>query len=317
MSHPARRVRRFDSPRGEDRGAPEYAQAQEPAEDRPDLNRPVTVRTQGRFSIARFTGLALLQLGALYLLLSLAFPQMWARQIAAGPLAFVIVFVAGHLFLSVFEWFFHRYVLHLVTARWLGHFAREHRKHHSLTAVRLRSTEDGSHRVILNEYPITQEVQNENAAFPFYAMAAFWAIFALPLLAVQWALPQWPILLGGFAAIAWSMMLYEILHAIEHWPYQWWRTATEHPRFGRFWRLVYGFHLMHHANVGCNESISGFFSLPLSDLAFGTYHQPRELLLEGRKATAEEFTVRPPLRAVRWLDRWARGREARIQRRAG
>jgi len=275
------------------------------------------VQTQQRFSIARYTCLALLQLAALFAVLHFAVPGLWASQVGTGPLRILLVFVAGHFFLSLFEWFFHRYVLHVVTASWLGHFAREHRKHHSLTAVRLRPTAEGSHRVILNEYPIVQEEQFENAAFPFYALAAFWAIFALPLVALQLALPHWPIILGGLAAITWSMMLYEILHAMDHWPYKWWRTAIEHPRFGGFWRLVYGFHLMHHANVGCNESISGFFSLPLSDLFFGTYHQPRELLLEGRKATAEEFTVQPPPRAVRWLDRWARGREARIQRRAG
>jgi hemolysin III len=74
---------------------------------------------------------------------------------------------------------------------------------------------------------------------------------------------------------------------------------------------------MHHANIGCNEAISGFFSLPVPDWCFGTYHQPKQLLLEGRRATAEEFKVRRPSRIVLWLDRWAKGREAKIQRRAG
>jgi hemolysin III len=74
---------------------------------------------------------------------------------------------------------------------------------------------------------------------------------------------------------------------------------------------------MHHANVACNESISGFFWLPVPDWCFGTYYQPKQLLLEGRKATAKEFTVPPPHEFVRKLDRWARGREARIQHRAG
>ena len=127
-------------------------------------------------------------------------------------------------------------------------------------------------------------------------------------------MPGLPVLLAGYAAIAWSMTLYEILHAIEHWSYEWWRNATEHPRFGAFWRRLYGFHLMHHANIGCNEAISGFFGLPVADWCFGTYHQPKQLLLEGRIATAKDFAVRPPHRFVRWLDRWARKREARILR---
>jgi hemolysin III len=73
---------------------------------------------------------------------------------------------------------------------------------------------------------------------------------------------------------------------------------------------------MHHANIGCNEAISGFFALPIPDWCFGTHHQPRELLLEGRMATAKDFAVREPRRFVRWLDRWARQRESTIVRRS-
>jgi hemolysin III len=273
--------------------------------------------THRRFSIARFTILVALQLALLFLVIHWAFPGLWSRQVAAGPLVIALVFVGFHLFLSFFEWYFHRYVLHFVTASPLAKFAREHRHHHSLTAVRLRPTAEGSHRVVLNEYPITQAEQYESSAFPFYALAAFWALFTPLLVGLQLLLPQLPVILGGYAAIAWSMMLYEILHAINHWPYEWWQKAVEHPRFGAFSRLLYGFHLMHHANIGCNEAISGFFSLPVPDWCFGTYHQPKQLLLEGRRATAEEFKVGAPPPLVRWLDRWARGRETKIQHRAG
>jgi hemolysin III len=273
--------------------------------------------THRRFSIVRFLLLAVLQVAVLFFGLHWAFPGFWRRELAAGPLAIVLVFVAFHLLLAFFEWFFHRYVLHFVTTPVLRKFAREHRHHHSLTAVRLRPTSEGSHRVILNEYPITQPEQFESSAFPFYALTAFWAVFTPLLVGLQLAWPRLPVVLGGLAAITWSMLLYEILHAINHWPYEWWQRAIEHPRFGAFWRPLYGFHLMHHANIGCNEAISGFFSLPVPDWCFGTYHQPKQLLLEGRRATAEEFKVRRPSRIVLWLDRWAKGREAKIQRRAG
>jgi hemolysin III len=274
-------------------------------------------RTRRRFSITRFTFLVSLQLAALFFGLHFAFPGLWRREIAAGGLAIALVFVSFHLFLSFFEWVFHRYVLHFITTSWLGNFAREHRHHHSLTAIRLRPTAEGSHRVVLNEYPITQQEQYESSAFPFYALTAFWALFTPLLVALHLAWPQLPIILGGYAAITWSMLLYEILHAIDHWPYEWWQRAIEHPRCGTFWRRLYGFHLMHHANIGCNEAISGFFALPVPDWCFGTHHQPERLLLEGRRATAQEFKVRPPYGLVRRLDRWARGREAEIQRRAG
>ena len=69
---------------------------------------------------------------------------------------------------------------------------------------------------------------------------------------------------------------------------------------------------MHHANISCNEAISGFFGLPLADWILGTYHQPKELLLEGRLATAKDFAVPAPPPLVRWLDGWARSRESGV-----
>jgi hemolysin III len=265
-----------------------------------------------RFSIARFAILVVLQLSLLFLLISLIFPRLWARQLAAGWPAFVLVFLGMHLFLSFFEWFFHRYVLHSITMWWLERFASGHRHHHSLTAIRLRPADERSDRFVLNEYPILVEEQYPDSDFPAYALGTFWLLFTPLLIVVQLIAPRWPIMLAGYAAITWSMSLYEILHAIDHWPYEWWKRATEHPRFGAFWRLLYGFHLMHHANVGCNEAISGFFGLPIPDWCFGTYHQPKELLLEGRLATARDFAIPRPRAIVRWVDRWARRRETDI-----
>ena len=274
-----------------------------------------TARKHQRFSIARFVVTSLAQLAILYYVVHLASPNLWRHQIEAGPLAIAAVFVGFHLFLSFFEWFFHRYVLHFITMSWLRKFAQEHRLHHSLTAIRLRPSSEGSGRFILNEYPITQEEQFESSAFPFWSLTVFWLLFTPLVVGLQLAWPRLPFLLGGYAAIAWSMGLYEILHAINHWPYEWGRRATENRTFGGFWKFVYGFHLMHHANVGCNEAISGFFWLPVPDWCFGTYHQPKELLLHGRKATAREFAIPAPHWYVRKLDRWARAREAKSQRR--
>jgi hemolysin III len=265
-----------------------------------------------RFSISWFS----IQVLAQYALLLVAFrfllPSVWARQVAAGWLAFLAVFLGMHLLVCFFEWAFHRYVLHSITSRWLMWFARGHRSHHSLTPIRLQPVAAGSDRFVLNRYPITEEAQYPDSAFPVYALVAFWALFTPVLVAIQLLLPSWPILLGGYTAITWSMCLYEILHAIEHQPYDWWKGATEHPRLGAMWRQLYGFHHMHHANISCNEAISGFFGLPIADWVLGTYHQPKELLLEGRVASAKDFAVPPPPRIVQWVDGWARKREAHI-----
>jgi hemolysin III len=72
---------------------------------------------------------------------------------------------------------------------------------------------------------------------------------------------------------------------------------------------------MHHANISCNEAISGFFGLPIADWVFRTYHQPRELLLEGRMATARDFAIGRPWPFVAWVDAWVRRRESAAMRR--
>lgn len=242
-------------------------------------------------------------------------PGIWAQQVGAGAGAIFLAFLGTHLFLCFFEWGFHRYVLHSVVASWLRRFARGHRNHHALTNIQLKSNDAGAGRIVLNRYPIVDDDQHEDSAFPVYALLAFWALFTPLLILAQKLLPGAPIYLGGYTAIAWSMVTYEVFHSIEHLPYPWWKRATEHHRFGGLWRRIYGFHHFHHANVGSNEGISGFFGLPLADWAFKTYHQPQDLLLHGRIATAKEFAVRPPWPFVASMDRWARAREAKILRR--
>jgi hemolysin III len=290
-----------------------------PARKRPDPIAtdpvpPPSERTQKKFSIFWFTLQTLGQYALLLIAIRFLLPALWARQVAAGWWVFLLTFLTQHLVVAFFEWGFHRYVLHSITAPWLVSFARAHRNHHGLTPIRLQPVAAGSNRYVLNRYPIVEEAQHVDAAFPFYALAGFWAFFTPALIGAQLLLPRVPVLLAGYTAITWSMCLYEILHAIEHQPYEWWKQATEHPRLGGFWRKLYGFHHMHHANISCNEAISGFFGLPIPDWVFGTYHQPKDLLLEGRLATAKDFAIPAPPAWVRRLDSWARKREAEIHR---
>ncbi len=270
-------------------------------------------QSQPPFSIARFSLAVALQFAALLLVMRFALPGLWARQMAAGPVALAGVFLAGHLVTCFFEWAFHRYLLHSVTIGWLRGLADAHRNHHSLTNIQLARDEAGPGRVVLNRYPIVDEDQHEDSAFPAWALVTFWLVFTPLIAGAQLALPHAPVAVGGYAAVTWAMASYEILHAVEHLPYAWWKRATEHPRFGWLWRRVYGFHHFHHANVGCNEAISGFFGLPVADWVLRTYHQPRELLLHGRIATAKEFAVRAPWAFVVSWDRWARRRESEMR----
>ncbi len=270
--------------------------------------------THKKFSIFWFSIQTVVQLTLLMLAIRTFLPQVWTAQLAGGVLPFVACFLGMHMVMCFFEWAFHRYVLHAMVSPILERFARGHRTHHGLTPIKLQAVSEGSDRYILNRYPIVEEDQYEDSAFPPYALAGFWLFFTPLLVGLQFAFPTLPVLVGGYSAIAVSMTLYEILHAIEHLPYEWWQKAIEHPTFGGMWTKLYGFHHFHHANINVNEAISGFFGLPVADWVFRTYHQPRELLLEGRVASAKDFAVKPPWGFVQAMDAWARKRESRIQR---
>ncbi len=283
--------------------------------DKEDLNTMATktVEIEERFSIVWFVVQLVVQFTLLLLGFRFLFPAIWARQLEAGWPSITLVFLGWHLFMCFFEWGFHRYVLHAVTTPALNWFARAHRNHHGLTPIKLRPMSEGSDRYVLNRYPITEEEQHPDSAFPPYALLAFWAFFTPALLLLQWIFPHVPVLLGGYTAITWSMFLYEVLHAIEHLSYDWWKHAIEHPVFGPMWTKLYGFHHMHHANIQCNEAISGFFGIPVADFVFRTYHQPRELLLDGRVASAKDFAVKPAPGWVKAIDQWVAKRESQYR----
>lgn len=273
-----------------------------------------------RFSIRRFLLLVAAQLFALFALFRFLCPSVWAQQVQAGVGPFILVFLSAHLFICFFEWGFHRYVLHSTIHPWLSRFSHSHRGHHGLTLIRLERHTGSADRYVLNRYPITEEEQFESAAFPVYALSLFWLLFTPLFIGLQVAMPQAPIMLGGYTAVAWSMIGYEVFHAVEHYPYEWWQRAVEAKpsasrwkKFqARWWTRLYSFHHFHHANILANEAISGFFGFPVADWAFHTFHLPTELLLEGRVATAKDFAVQKPWPFVRWLDEWARKREAKI-----
>jgi len=238
-------------------------------------------------------------------LLMLACPNLLARQLEKGWWPVVLISLAFHLFLSGFEYFFHRYVLHRVVFKWLKKFYRDHSLHHALTVIfRKKPNSNGSVLAkIVNHYPITEEKQYESSFFPYWGLAGFALFFSPLIMLLQWLLPHVPIILGSFAAMTFSYCLYELLHALEHVPYEtFWKKFVKNPRFGNLGRKAYGFHQFHHANIMCNMAISGFFGLPVFDWLFKTYKQPRELLFDGTLASEEDLSSPKPCWLIRWLD---------------
>jgi hemolysin III len=283
-------------------------------------------KIEPKFSVALFVVTVLITLAGLFGGLAFLAPGVWQSQLAASWGSLVAVFLAVHLFAALVEFVFHRYVLHAPLVPFLSYFYKQHTLHHALTRIDYQKSRDGRENiprlvegVAINRYPIMDEPQYEASYFPWYTLAVFALLGSFLFAPIQWLLPEAPVFLGGYLAIAWSLVLYELIHAMEHWPQAIWDRLIQQKRWGRFWRKAYAFHLRHHADIRCNEAISGFFALPLIDLAFGTYVDPETLYTHGRPVSPQEFvSPRPRLALVRWLDRQAESAvKRRRQRRAG
>lgn len=262
----------------------------------------------------------LASLAGLLAALRLLVPEVWTQQFVAPVGKWIAAFLIISLVNCFVEYFFHRYVLHTPAITFLRRLYKQHTLHHALTRIAKRQTRDGRGILFIeNKFPITEPEQGEASFFPWYSLVVF-ALVLTPLLALlQWLTPSFPWFIAGFAALAMSLSLYEILHAINHWPFEKWAALVGHPRWGKFWQPIYGFHLRHHAVTDCNESISGFFGLPLADWAFGTCVIPQTVYAQGEEWTEAKFNSPRPRRVIRWLDTWAAGvvRRRRAERVAG
>ena len=266
------------------------------------------------FSLTLFVATIAATLGGLLLVLRFAAPEVWHRQLAAPLPNLLAAFLLVSLLLCFFEYFVHRYVLHLPLFGFLAQPFRQHTLHHALTRIGRRRLADGREIcVVENKFPIVEPEQGEASFFPWYTLALYTVIHLPIFAALQYFFPALPWLLGGSLALASSITLYEVLHAINHWSLDRWETLLHHPRWGRFWRNVYGFHLRHHAVIDCNENVCGFFGLPLADCVFGTIILPRTIYADGEEWREENFTAPRPRWPIRQLDALA-GRVVQARR---
>jgi len=248
---------------------------------------------------------ALFVFGQLALLLAFIryfFRPTWNHHLASGPGVIVLTALACSLVLCFGEYFFHRYILHLETVRFLRSLYTSHLTHHKLTFIRF----DASTGTVRSSYAITDGAQDDQSTFPPWALIPFLAFFTPFFAPLAFSFPGLPILISGYAAIALAHVLYEIIHALHHQPYeQYWRPRLERPILGRVWHWLYGFHQAHHAYYRCNLNVAGFFGIPLADIVFGTYRQPTPLLLDGCVATndAARRLISQPRWPISWLDR--------------
>ena len=241
-------------------------------------------------------------LAGLYAIVWYFFPCTWEQQLSAGVGAIVLTCLITNLVLCFGEYFFHRYILHIETVRFLRTLCTSHLAHHKLTSVGF----DSSGGTVRSAYPITDVEHDDQATFPPWALIPSFASFTPFFVPMAFSFPTVPILIGGYAAIAIAHFLYETIHVLHHLPYcPWWKRKIANPILGPMWRRMYGFHQAHHANYKCNQNVAGFFGIPLADMVFGTYRQPDQLLVDGAQATKEaarKLTPQPRW-PISWLDR--------------
>lgn len=244
------------------------------------------------------------QLALVWTFIWYVFTPTWQAHLAAGPRAIVLTCLLCNLALCFGEHFFHRYILHLETVRFLRSLCSSHLRHHKLTSIRF----DEPAGRVRSQYPITDLAHDDQSTFPPWALIPFFAFFTPFLAPAAFSFPDTPILLGGYAAIAIAHFLYETIHTLHHQPFEpYWRRRLARPVTGRAWRWLYGFHQAHHAYYRCNLNVAGFFGIPLADFVFGTYKRPEPLLVDGADAgkDAARRLITQPRWPISWLDRVA------------
>lgn len=261
------------------------------------------------FSLPLFATTVLLSVTALLVGLRLLAPSVWDAQFLSPLWKGAVAFAAISLVNCFVEYVFHRYVLHTPGIPVLRRLYKQHTLHHALTRIGRRTDRSGRDVVVVveNKFPIIEDAQGEASFFPWYSMIVFAAVLTPLLAGLHWLLPSFPWFFGGYLALASSMTLYEVLHAINHWPFETWQPLIEHRVWGRFWRPAYAFHLRHHAVIDCNESISGFFGLPVADWVFGTCLIPKTVYADGEEWTPDKFISPRPVWPIRALDVWFDG----------
>ena len=207
------------------------------------------------FSLPLFAFTVIVTFAALLALLWLVAQNSFATQFHAPVWKILVIFAGMSLVTCFFEYFFHRYVLHQPAIPFLRRLYRQHTLHHGLTRITRKHRPTGPDLLVVveNKFPIVEIEQGEASFFPWFTLAIFAGLLTPLLILGQWLMPSYPWFLGGYLALVSSLTLYELLHAINHWPIEKWLPLVESRHWKWFWHPVYSFHLRHHAVIDCNE----------------------------------------------------------------
>lgn len=271
---------------------------------------PKTESQTRRVAFTRFSIAVLAQLAAIVGLYAILAPRTFAAE-ASRPWSLVLwTFLLG-LPLSLFEYLYHRYLLHSAVLPFMASMHRAHSTHHGLTNVKAPVTRGEPSRLVevRSEYPIEEEHQEESMMFPLWSLPIFVGVFLILFgLPLKLAFPGSPVLLAVIAAGTIYVTLYEVWHAVLHLSYdRFWQPLMDGRWSGRTVRRVYGFHLMHHWRPTSNLAVVGFWGVALWDHAFLTHRRPERMPLDGAEVNYHDATLKKPLWPIAQCDRWQGG----------
>jgi len=258
-------------------------------------------------SFTQFFIAVTLQTIAAVVLFRYASPAMFAAEIA-HPWRIVLWTLLAGLPISLFEYLYHRYLLHSAILPFMASMHRAHTTHHGLTYVKAPVSPADPGRLVeaRNEFPIEEPHQEESMMFPLYSLAIFYGVFFI-LLTIPFKLmfPNAPIVMAVIFSVTLNYSAYEIWHAILHLPFdRFWKPRLESVWTKRLFRRVYGFHLMHHWRPSSNLAIVGFWGIAVWDHAFKTHRRPERLPLHGEEVNFNDATLAKPLWPISQLDSW-------------
>lgn len=227
---------------------------------------------------------------------------------AHHPAGIVLWTVLLGLPISLFEYLYHRYLLHSSVLPFLGAMHSAHSKHHSLTSVKAPVTPREPARLVevKSDYPVEEQDQEESMMFPLWAVSAFYVVFLLLLgLPLKLITGSQPAVMAVLFSVTLYYCFYEIWHAILHLPFEkFWRPFMNRRGTRGVAKRMYGFHLMHHWRPTANLAIVGFWGIALWDHAFRTHHRPDRMPLDGAEVNYHDATLVKPRWPIALLDRW-------------
>ncbi len=257
--------------------------------------------TREKFSVASFAVTIVLTLVPVFFLLRLFTPShIWNIQWNAPWHQYFVIFLISQGVNCFVEWAFHRYMLHAPVFPGFNRLFKSHHYIHHLKHTNVVPRNGKWH----SRYPIEEESQYESSYFPWFSLLGF-LTFAFPFaVTAQWIFKTYPVLIVVIFSTVWSLVMYELLHAAEHWPALVWQKLLKFG--GKPLEKVYAFHLVHHAHLKVNEAISGWVcGIPIADLLFGTFKTCEVLFLDGAPVIEKDLQIPKPRFFVRWLDRFA------------